>query len=120
MAVLDSLLAETGSVAIIATHSVYFVREAFEDQVRVLRSSSDRSIIIDTPTLKTFGADVGAISYFVFGEDQPSLLGNDVEQRIAQSSNTWDEVFARYKDELSLELLGEIRAVMSRRAGGGK
>ncbi|ODT47762.1 AAA family ATPase [Devosia sp. 63-57] len=120
VAVLDSLLAETGSVAIIATHSVYFVREAFEDQVRVLRSSSDRSIIIDTPTLKTFGADVGAISYFVFGEDQPSLLGNDVEQRIAQSSNTWDEVFARYKDELSLELLGEIRAVMSRRAGGGK
>ncbi|TIW22875.1 MAG: ATP-binding protein [Mesorhizobium sp.] len=115
VAVLDSLLEETGSVAIIATHSVYFVREAFEDQVRVLRSQPDRSIVVDIPTLKTFGADVGAISYFVFGEDQPSRLAHDVELRIAESSNDWEEVFARYKDDLSLELLSEIRARLSRR-----
>ena len=51
----------------------------------------------------------------VFGEDQPSRLANDVERRIAKSSDDWEEVFTRYKDELSLELLGEIRARLSRR-----
>jgi energy-coupling factor transporter ATP-binding protein EcfA2 len=110
VAVLDNLLEQTGSAAIIATHSVYFVREAFEDQVIVLRSDPDRTIVAEKPTLKTFGADVGSISYFVFGEDQPSRLARQVERRIADSSSSWSETFESYKDDLSLELLGEIRA----------
>ncbi|MDH0869808.1 AAA family ATPase [Agrobacterium pusense] len=110
VAVLDNLLEQTGSAAIIATHSVYFVREAFEDQVVVLRSDHDRTIVAEKPTLKTFGADVGSISYFVFGEDQPSRLACQVERRIAESSSSWSETFESYKDDLSLELLGEIRA----------
>ena len=59
---LDSLLEQTGSGAIISTHSAYFVRETFEDQVRILRSGPDRKIEVITPRLKTFGADVGTIS----------------------------------------------------------
>ncbi|RVI51053.1 AAA family ATPase [Sinorhizobium meliloti] len=110
VALLDGLLEQTGSVAVLSTHSVYFVREAFEDQVIVLRSAPDRRIVAEVPTLKTFGADVGAISYFVFGEDQPSRLARDVEEKIAERSASWDEVFELYKDSLSLELLGEIRA----------
>lgn len=110
VALLDGLLEQTGSVAILSTHSVYFVREAFEDQVLVLRSAPDRRIVAEIPTLKTFGADVGAISYFVFGEDQPSRLAREVEEKIADRSASWDEVFDFYKDSLSLELLGEIRA----------
>lgn len=110
VAVLNNLLEQTGSAAIIATHSVYFVRETFEDQVIVVRSEEDRSIRIERPNLKTFGADVGAISYFVFGEDEPSRLAQQVEDRIADSSSSWLETFESYKDDLSLELLGEIRA----------
>jgi energy-coupling factor transporter ATP-binding protein EcfA2 len=110
VAVLDNLLEQTGSAAIIATHSVYFVREAFEDQVIVLRSEKDRSILVDRPKLKTFGADVGTISYFVFGEDQPSRLAQKVEDRIADDSTSWLETFENYKNDLSLDLLGEIRA----------
>lgn len=117
VAVLDGLLAQTGSAAIIATHSVYFVREAFEDQVTVLRSGPDRSIAIETPHLRTFGADVGAISYFVFGEDEPSRLAREVERQIVREANTWEEVFAAYKDHLSLDLLGEIRAEIEGRNG---
>lgn len=109
VAVLDSLLEQTGSAAIIATHSVYFVREAFEDQVIVLRSDEDNSVRTERPSLKTFGADVGAISYFVFGEDSPSRLAQKVEDQIAEAANSWDQVFEMYKDELSLDLLGEIR-----------
>lgn len=116
---LDKLLEKTGSAAIIATHSAYFVREAFEDQVRVIRSHPDRSITVETPLLRTFGADVGAISYFVFGEDEPSRLAKGVEQRIANQGTSWEKVFETYKDELSLDLLGEIRAEIEDRDGGG-
>lgn len=115
---LDNLLEKTGSAAIIATHSVYFVREAFEDQVRVIRSAPDRSITVETPLLRTFGADVGSISYFVFGEDEPSRLAKAVEQRIAEQGTSWEAVFETYKDELSLDLLGEIRAEIEDRDGG--
>ncbi|MBY8828940.1 AAA family ATPase [Hephaestia mangrovi] len=110
VALLDSLLKQTGSAAIIATHSAYFVREAFEDQVRVLRSDKDRWISTEIPRLRTFGADVGSISYFVFGEDEPSRLAQQVEERIASTKLPWRQIFAEYKDELSLDLLGEIRA----------
>ncbi|MNS45538.1 hypothetical protein D3C72_780090 [compost metagenome] len=110
VALLDKLLEQTGSAAIIATHSVYFVREAFEDQVRVLRSEQDRKVVVETPNLRTFGADVGAVSYFVFGEDEPSRLAQSVEAQIADLGASWEEVYELYKDRLSLELLGEIRA----------
>jgi ABC-type branched-subunit amino acid transport system ATPase component len=107
---LDSLLAQTGSGAIISTHSAYFVRETFEDQVRILRSGPNREIEVVIPRLKTFGADVGTISYFVFGEDEPSRLAKQVEERLAGSDRPWESIFAQYKDELSLDLLSEIRA----------
>lgn len=110
VAVLDNLLKQTGSAAIISTHSVYFVRESFEDQVIVLRSETDRSVMAERPTLKTFGADVGSISYFVFGEDEPSRLALEAERRIADSSSSWEKIFEQYKDEVSLDLLAEIRA----------
>ncbi len=110
VALLDRLLEQTGSAAILATHSVYFVREAIEDQVTVLRSDAERRIFAETPTLKTFGADVGAISYFVFGEDQPSRLAQDVETKILAENGSWEEVFNTYKNRVSLDLLGEFRA----------
>lgn len=122
VALLDSLLEQTGSAAILATHSVYFVREAMEDQVTVLRSSSDRVISAETPILKTFGADVGAISYFVFGEDRPSRLAQEVETKIVAQGASWDKIFVTYKDRVSLDLLSEIRAQVegTDREGGGQ
>lgn len=107
---LDRLLERTGSAAIIATHSAYFVREAFEEQVRILRSEPDRSVKVEIPLMKTFGADVGTISFFVFGEDEPSRLARKVEKDITSQAQSWDEVLNTYKDEIASELLGEIRA----------
>lgn len=112
VALLDSLLEQTGSAAIIATHSAYFVREVFQDQVIVLRNDQDGYVRIEPPTLRTFGADVGAISYFVFGEDEPSRLVSTVANRLRERFNTWHEIYARYRTELSLEMLGALRESM--------
>ncbi|MGC4008892.1 MAG: AAA family ATPase [Pseudomonas sp.] len=112
VSLLDSLLAQTGSAAIIATHSAYFVREVFQEQVTVLRNDQDGFVRIEQPTLRTFGADVGAISYFVFGEDEPSRLASTVEDRLRARFKSWEELYTRYKSELSLEILGSLRESM--------
>lgn len=112
---LDNLLELTGSAAIIATHSVYFVREVFPAQVTVLRVDDIGNVIAERPRLRTFGADVGAISYFVFGEDEPSQLATRVEQRLLSKFDTWDALYSQYKDELSPELLGTLRDAMEAR-----
>jgi ABC-type Mn2+/Zn2+ transport system ATPase subunit len=113
---LDNLLQQTGSAAIIATHSVYFVREVFPAQVTVLRIGEEGTVLAEQPRLRTFGADVGAISYFVFGEDEPSCLAARVEKRLLSRFNSWDELYSQYKDELSLEVLGALREAMEAKA----
>lgn len=112
VALLDSLLESTGSAAIIATHSAYFVREVFREQVTVLSANSEGMVLAQRPTLRTFGADVGAISYFVFGEDELSKLASEVEDRLIARKLSWPEVYELYKDELSLEMLNTLRAAI--------
>jgi ABC-type branched-subunit amino acid transport system ATPase component len=115
VSLLDNLLKQTGSAAIIATHSAYFVREVFREQVSVLRTDANGGVDVEKPTLRTFGADVGAISYFVFGEDEPSRLATSVERQLLNQFASWDELYRNYKDELSLEVLGTLRHAMEDR-----
>lgn len=112
VSLLDNLLVQTGSAAIIATHSAYFVREVFQEQVSVLRADQDGFVSVERPALRTFGADVGAISYFVFGEDEPSQLAAALEARLLGRFSTWEALYNKYKDELSLEILGALRESM--------
>lgn len=112
VSLLDGLLEATGSAAIIATHSAYFVREVFREQVTVLSVDNDNLVRAQRPKLRTFGADVGAISYFVFGEDEPSRLAGEVERRLLASGAPWPQIYAEYKDELSLEMLNGLRAAI--------
>lgn len=112
VSLLDGLLEATGSAAIIATHSAYFVREVFREQVTVLSVDSENIVTAQHPKLRTFGADVGAISYFVFGEDEPSRLAEEVERRLIGNGVPWPQVYESYKDELSLEMLNGLRAAI--------
>lgn len=109
VALLDRLLDLSGSAAIIATHSVYFVREVFPEQVTILRINKNGLIETPRTALQTFGADVGAISYFVFGEDEPSKLAKKVETLLIEKYNKWDDLYENYKDKLSLEILSSLR-----------
>ena len=76
---LDGLLEDTGSFAILATHSAYFVREVPGSQVSILAQPHDGVIEVRSPRLKTLGADIGAISSFVFGD---SAFGEDSFERL--------------------------------------
>jgi energy-coupling factor transporter ATP-binding protein EcfA2/GGDEF domain-containing protein len=67
MEILDNLLQSTRSIAVIATHSAYVVREAPRDRVNVL-TLDYREISINTPRMQTFGATIDSISQFVFDD----------------------------------------------------
>lgn len=75
MGALHRLLELTGSVAFICTHSAYIVRCAEEQLVFLMRTPSDghpsgADVELTQPRMRTYGADVGMISLFVFGEDE--------------------------------------------------
>ncbi|KQP48978.1 hypothetical protein ASF39_14615 [Methylobacterium sp. Leaf108] len=110
MEILNNLLQSTRSIAIIATHSAYVVREAQRERVNVL-TLKDREIAIDTPRMQTFGATIDSISQFVFGD-------TSISHRYQKTLADWadrtgrdlgiDGVIAQYGAELNSESLSFI------------
>lgn len=107
---LDYLLQNTGSQAILATHSAYFVREVPKEQVHVFFESEQGVINVVNPRLLTFGATVDAISQFVFGEDSEVRLTDKIYEKIkGRSFESVDEVLGT---QLSLAALMDLRRRM--------
>jgi len=107
---LDYILEHTGSQAIIATHSAYFVKEVTRAQVYVFKDDNEGGIFIDSPRLRTFGSDVDSISQFVFGEDPESRLTDKVYNRV--KNRDFESVDKELSGEISLAALMDIRRRM--------
>jgi len=104
---LDYLLEHTGSHAILATHSAYFVREVPKEQVHVFQQQDDGLISIDQPRLRTFGATVDSISQFVFGENAEIRLTDKIYEKV--KGRNFESVDAELSDQLSLAALMDLR-----------
>lgn len=113
---LYTLLEMSGSVAIVATHSVYFVREVNHQQVIVLRHTPENEVHVDVPILRTLGANVGAISRFVFGQDQQTRQIERIKKTLLEQyrDKGWERLEADYGDVLASELLSVIRMEMEK------
>lgn len=107
--VLEGILEATGSIAVIATHSAYFVREVFRDQVQILRATPSSDITVERPRLKTFGADIGSISHFIFGEESQGQLLETLIQKSKSRQLTYRQAANLYKSDLSSEALMQLR-----------
>ncbi len=109
---LDTLLIETGSFAILATHSPYLVRETPRSQVIVLRESKPKTIEVAPVRLKTLGANVGAISAFVF-QDEPfgSSVSELVKRLTAKGVEGWKELES-LESELPAETIMHLRRII--------
>lgn len=118
MAMLDRLLERSGSIALIATHSAYIVREVPARRVRVItREEEEGWIAIDPPTMQTFGASIDTISQFVFGDIGP-------KHRFQQVLETWitdnpeldiAEIRERFGPDLNPETLSYLAELLERR-----
>ncbi|GGE83722.1 AAA family ATPase [Massilia psychrophila] len=74
MLALYDALSATRSVAVLATHSPYVVRELDKSCVTVLRPSKADGVDFARPTLQTRGGNIGAISEFVFEHSNAESL----------------------------------------------
>lgn len=107
---LDYLLQNTGSQAILATHSAYFVREVPKEQVQVFHETENHIINVDNPRLRTFGATVDAISQFVFSEDAEVRLTDKIYEQV--KGRTFDSVDKEIGEQISLAALMDLRRRM--------
>ncbi|MBW8298699.1 MAG: ATP-binding protein [Hydrogenophaga sp.] len=114
MNLLHQVLVATKSIAIIATHSAYVVREVPRQRVHIL-TLNDREITIASPRLQTFGASVDTISQFVFGD-------TSMDHRFQHALEKWalttgreigiDQVIADYGQDLNPESLSLIASTI--------
>jgi predicted ATPase len=110
MSALERLLADTGSCAIMATHSVYVVREVFHEQVVIVEKDIDGRVSTKAPGMRTFGADISSISSYIFGEEDTSFLAENTVARIKAENLPFEEMREKYGHFLSREILSELRS----------
>lgn len=109
IAMLNDILELSGSIAIIATHSAYLLREVPNTQVHVIRETADKRIDIVHPRLKTFGADVGAISDFVFGDSIVNRLIDKIETDLKEQPERFKDWENDLKSQLPSEAIMELK-----------
>lgn len=109
MSFLTRILELSGSVAVLATHSAYFVREVPRKQVLVMNRMSDGTVEVVRPRIKTLGAEIGEISFSVFGEQDFGNLIETIKHKIQTSINSEGFIasdnFAALVDELPSEAI---------------
>lgn len=108
---LNKILIGTRSIAIVATHSPFVVREVQSAQVHVMRDE-DGILTVRKPLMQTLGANVSSISNEVFGDDLPHHLHEELLEIAEQRSHTFAEALANYSSELSTEALMRLRRMM--------
>ncbi|ENM5797472.1 AAA family ATPase [Vibrio mimicus] len=106
---LDEILENTGSLALIATHSAYFVREVSREQVHIFSRENDR-IIITNPRLRTFGSDIDSISQFVFDEDVDNRLAEKIFNRVRGMQ--YEQIQDELESELSMSAMINLKSLM--------
>lgn len=114
MEVLHGLVTVTYSVAIIATHSAYIVREVPRQRVRIF-SVTAREARIDTPRIQTFGASVDNISQFVFGDTNVSHKYQSILQDWTATlppDITIDSVVSQYGGQMNSETLSFVAQLL--------
>lgn len=114
MALLHQVLVATRSIAIIATHSAYVVREVPRQRVHIL-DLENRQISVRRPRLQTFGASIDTISQFVFGDTDIDHRYQAALEKFALTTGRaigLDEVIATYGTSLNPESLSLIASTI--------
>ncbi|WP_409281474.1 AAA family ATPase [Pseudomonas defluvii] len=108
MMFLYKILERTASMAIIATHSAYVVREVPTHCVHILERNG-MNASISRPYLQTLGANVAEISLAVFGDSTVEAYHRKVTETISKTNMTFDEVVTAYQDIFNVDMLMEIK-----------
>lgn len=109
VSLLDDLLESTNSCAIVATHSVYVVREVERESVQVIEVDEKNNVYVDKPMLQTFAGSTDKISTYVFGDPTVEKLHERLFREKFQGEKSIQKIIDEYADVLSSEALIYIR-----------
>lgn len=109
VSLLDDILEKTGSLALVATHSPYLVREVSREQVNVYRVNRKNKFEIVKPRLKTFGSNVSDISDFVFEDELKNRLSEKILRQAKNDGLSYMQVKELCEDELPVEMLHYLK-----------
>jgi ABC-type branched-subunit amino acid transport system ATPase component len=112
MNLLYMILEATSSIALIATHSAYVVREVPSHCAHVIKSDDQKNISVQNVYLNTLGASVTALSQSVFGDSLVQSLHDKIASEIATSGLSLNQVVEKYNSYLSMDMLVKIRELM--------
>lgn len=115
MNLLYEVLVATSSVAVVATHSVYVVRETPSHCVHVFRRKPDNAIAVENFYIKTLGANVSELSETIFGDSLVESFNDKIVNLIVGKKISIEEVVARYSDILSMDMLIKIKSNLKRK-----
>lgn len=111
---LYTVLAATKSIALIATHSAYVVREVPTHCAHVFSFEEEsRRVNIGQVRMKTLGASIDGISQTIFGDSTAKKYHEKFARDLSKSGMSPMQLLSEYKSVLSPELLIEIRAMQS-------
>lgn len=116
MLMLREVLEKTCSMALIATHSPFVVREVAREAVHIYKESKSGGIEIFRPMLKTLGASIDEISDAVFGDYSAVKYVDELTNKIISNSETGQAAVERYREKLNPSVLSRI--VLKVRSGG--
>lgn len=108
MMLLYNILERTSSIAIIATHSAYVVREVPTHCVHILERKGKKASI-SRPYLQTLGANVAEISLAVFGDSTVDAYHRKVSESIAKANIPFEQIVEAYRDIFNIDMLMEIK-----------
>lgn len=113
MNLLYLVLEATASAAIIATHSVYVVRETPSHCVHIIKTSGDGEVSISNTYANTLGANISSLSNFVFSDPLVESFNSRIAKEAAKSGRPLTEIIEQYKDLMSIDMLMSIREIIN-------
>ena len=106
---LRTLLRLFESYAIVATHSVFVVREVPARNVRIFSPSELSDVSIGLPSIETFGADIAEIANLVFDNIAATKPHEEWLNGLVKKGETYSDVKARLGSHLTDENLTFLR-----------
>lgn len=109
---LSELLIDRNGVALIATHSPVVLQEVPKSCVWVIRRKGTR-VDAERPEINTFGENVGILTREIFGLEVTRAGFHQMLQDAVEKYNDYDEVVAKFGDEIGFEGRAIIQALLA-------
>lgn len=120
MNLLYEILTATQSIALIATHSAYVVREVPTHCAHVYSIDEERIPRESFVYLKTLGASIESISQAIFADSNAKKFHKQLINSMASEGKSIDELIEAYAGFVSPEMLSQVASLMHEKNSRGK